>query len=140
MAEQERSMFARFTLTVAALLGAVAVALGAFAAHGLRGRLSEPLLQVFQTGVHYQFYHVLALLLVGLLLQRRESRGLRLAAMLFLLGILIFCGSLYLLALSGVHWLGAITPLGGSAFIAGWLVLAFSIVQHGKHNADSGER
>lgn len=133
-------MSARFTLTIAAVLGAVAVALGAFAAHGLRSQLSERLLEVFQIGVQYQFYHVFALLLVGLLLQRDDSRGLRWAAVLFLLGILIFSGSLYVLALSGVHWLGVITPLGGSAFIAGWLVLAFSIYQQGKNNADSGER
>jgi uncharacterized membrane protein YgdD (TMEM256/DUF423 family) len=133
-------MTARSTLVIAALLGALAVALGAFAAHGLQTLLSERLLQVFQIGVQYQFYHVFALLLTGLLQQRRDSRGLRLAAVLFLLGILIFSGSLYVLALSGVHWLGAITPLGGSAFIAGWLVLAFSIFKQGKENADSGER
>jgi uncharacterized membrane protein YgdD (TMEM256/DUF423 family) len=133
-------MTARSTLVIAALLGALAVALGAFAAHGLQTLLSERLLQVFQIGVQYQFYHVFALLLTGLLQQRRDSRGLRLAAVLFLLGILIFSGSLYVLALSGVHWLGAITPLGGSAFIAGWLVLAFSIFKQGNENADSGER
>lgn len=133
-------MTARSTLVIAALLGALAVALGAFAAHGLQTLLSERLLQVFQIGVQYQFYHVFALLLTGLLQQRRDSRGLRLAAILFLLGILIFSGSLYVLALSGVHWLGAITPLGGSAFIAGWLVLAFSIFKQGNENADSGER
>jgi uncharacterized membrane protein YgdD (TMEM256/DUF423 family) len=133
-------MTARYTLLTAALLGALAVALGAFAAHGLQTLFSERLLQVFQIGVQYQFYHVFALLLTGLQQQRRDSRGLRLAAGLFLLGILIFSGSLYVLALSGVHWLGAITPLGGSAFIAGWLVLAFSIFKQGKENADSGER
>jgi|SRR5690554_1940048 len=133
-------MTARSTLVIAALLGTLAVALGAFAAHGLQTLLSERLLQVFQIGVQYQFYHVFALLLTGLLQQRRDSRGLRLAAVLFLLGILIFSGSLYVLALSGVHWLGAITPLGGSAFIAGWLVLAFSIFKQGNENADSGER
>jgi len=133
-------MSARFTLIAAALLGALAVVLGAFAAHGLRDQLDERLLAVFQTGVQYQFYHVFALMLTGLLLQRRADGGLRLAAVLFLLGILLFSGSLYVLALSGVHWLGAITPLGGSAFIAGWLVLAFSIFKQGKQNADSGER
>jgi len=133
-------MSARYTLSAAALLGALAVGLGAFASHGLRGQLEVRLLEVFQTGVQYQFYHVFAMMLTGLLLQRRDCRGLRLAAVLFLLGILLFSGSLYVLALSGVHWLGAITPLGGSAFIAGWLVLAFSIFQQGKQNADSGER
>jgi len=133
-------MSARLTLTMAALLGALAVALGAFAAHGLQGQLTERLLQVFQIGVQYQFYHVFALLFTGLMQQRRNSAGLKLASVLFLLGILVFSGSLYVLALSGVHWLGAITPLGGSAFIAGWLVLACSIFIQGKENADSGER
>lgn len=133
-------MSPRLTLTTAALLGALAVVLGAFAAHGLQGRLSERLLQVFQIGVQYQFYHVFALLFTGLMQQRRNSAGLKLASVLFLLGILVFSGSLYVLALSGVHWLGAITPLGGSAFIAGWLVLAFSIFTQSKDNADSGER
>jgi len=133
-------MSARLTLTMAALLGALAVALGAFAAHGLQGQLTERLLQVFQIGVQYQFYHVFALLFTGLMQQRRNSAGLKLASVLFLLGILVFSGSLYVLALSGVHWLGAITPLGGSAFIAGWLVLAFSIFTQSKENADSGER
>lgn len=133
-------MSARMTLFVAALLGACAVALGAFAAHGLRDQLGARLLDVFQTGVQYQFYHVLALLAVGVLQQLRDSRCLRLSAALFLLGIFCFSGSLYLLALSGIHWLGAITPLGGMAFIAGWLLLALSIVQQGKQHADSGER
>lgn len=133
-------MPARYTLSAAALLGALAVGLGAFASHGLRGQLEARLLEVFQIGVQYQFYHVFAMMLTGLLQQRRDCRGLRLAAALFLLGMLIFSGSLYVLALSGVHWLGAITPLGGSAFIAGWLVLAFSIFQQGKQNADSSER
>src|SRR5690554_6973593 len=79
-------MTARSTLVIAALLGTLAVALGAFAAHGLQTLLNERLLQVFQIGVQYQFYHVFALLLTGLLQQRRDSRGLRLAAILFLLG------------------------------------------------------
>lgn len=122
-------MTARFTLVSAALLGALAVALGAFAAHGLKSVLSTSMLEVFQTGVDYQFWHVGALLVTGLLQQKRNSRGLRVSALAFLLGIACFSGSLYVLALSGVHWLGAITPLGGTAFIIGWLSLAVSIFQ-----------
>lgn len=125
-------MSARFTLVTAALLGALAVALGAFAAHGLKAVLSARLLDVFQTGVDYQFWHVGALLVTGLLQQKGNSRGLRISATAFLAGIVCFSGSLYVLALSGVHWLGAITPLGGTAFIIGWLSLAVSIFQQGK--------
>lgn len=125
-------MSARFTLVTAALLGALAVALGAFAAHGLKTLLSESLLQVFRTGVDYQFWHVGALLVTGLLQQKRNSRGLKISALAFLVGIIGFSGSLYVLALSGIHWLGAITPLGGTAFIIGWLSLAVSIFQQDK--------
>ena len=125
-------MSARFTLLTAALLGALAVALGAFAAHGLKAVLSERLLEVFQTGVDYQFWHVGALLVTGLLQQRQNSRGLKVSALAFLAGIVCFSGSLYVLALSGIHWLGAITPLGGTAFIIGWLSLAVSIFQQDK--------
>ncbi len=122
-------MSARFTLVTAALLGALAVALGAFAAHGLKSVLSQRLLEVFQTGVDYQFWHVGALLVTGLLQQKCNSRGLRVSALAFMAGIACFSGSLYVLALSGIHWLGAITPLGGTAFIIGWLSLAVSIFQ-----------
>lgn len=125
-------MSARFTLMTAAVLGALAVALGAFAAHGLKTILSGHLLAVFQTGVDYQFWHVGALLVTGLLQQCGNCRGLQLAAMAFMAGVVCFSGSLYLLALSGVHWLGMITPLGGIAFIIGWLCLAVSIYQQGK--------
>jgi uncharacterized membrane protein YgdD (TMEM256/DUF423 family) len=133
-------MSARFTLLTAALLGALAVALGAFAAHGLRSILSVRLLEVFQTGVDYQFWHVGALLVTGLLQRQYNSRALKVSALAFLFGIVCFSGSLYVLALSGVHWLGAITPLGGTAFIIGWLSLAVSIFQQEKLHADSGER
>ncbi|MBV0933205.1 DUF423 domain-containing protein [Marinobacterium weihaiense] len=122
-------MTARFTLVTAALLGALAVALGAFAAHGLRSILTGRLLEVFQTGVDYQFWHVGALLVTGLLQQRCNGLGLKISALAFLVGIVCFSGSLYVLALSGIHWLGVITPLGGTAFIIGWLSLAVSIFQ-----------
>lgn len=117
-------MKAQFYLTMAAISGALAVAMGAFATHGLKDVLSEKLMAVMQTGVQYQFYHTFALLLVGLLLRQQLSALLTLSASAFLAGIVLFCGSLYLMAFSGVHWLGIVTPLGGLAFIVGWVSLA----------------
>ncbi len=118
-------------LVLGALGGFLSVMLGAFAAHGLRSRLAPEMLAVFQTGVQYQFFHSLALLVTGLLaVQLGESAGLRWSGVLFLAGILLFSGSLYVLALSGVKWLGAVTPFGGTCFLAGWLVLAISLWRH----------
>jgi uncharacterized membrane protein YgdD (TMEM256/DUF423 family) len=112
-------------LMIAALSGFLAVALGAFGAHGLKQRLSVDLLAVYQTGVQYHFYHTFALLVVGLLMLQMPGNGaLRLSGILFIVGIVIFSGSLYVLSLTGVRWLGAITPLGGVAFLAAWLLLA----------------
>jgi uncharacterized membrane protein YgdD (TMEM256/DUF423 family) len=119
---------AKIYLLIAALNGFVAVALGAFGAHGLKQRLSADLLAVYQTGVQYHFYHTLALLAVGLLmLQWPLNTSLRWSALLFCVGIVIFSGSLYVLSISGVRWLGAITPIGGVAFLAGWIMLAVAI-------------
>ena len=116
-------------LIIAALLGATGVMLGAFAAHGLRARLPEDLLTVFQTGVQYHMYHALALFGVGLLcMQYGESTLLRASGWAFVVGIVIFSGSLYILSLSGIRWLGAITPIGGVAFLTGWLLLAAAML------------
>jgi len=109
------------TFVAAALVGAIGVLLGAFAAHGLKGRLSPEDLQVFETGVRYQMYHAPALLLCGLL--ARSGRPARASAWCFLLGVAVFSGSLYLLATTGVRWLGAITPIGGLALVLGWIAL-----------------
>jgi uncharacterized membrane protein YgdD (TMEM256/DUF423 family) len=117
-------MNARIYLAIAAISGALSVAMGAFAAHGLKEILSAPSMAVMQTGVQYQFYHSIALLVVGLLLRQQPSRLLNMSAMALVIGIFLFCGSLYLLAFSGVHWLGIVTPLGGLAFIVGWILLA----------------
>jgi len=120
----------RMFITLGALSGFLAVAAGAFGAHALRERLSADLLAVFQTGVTYQMYHALALLGVGILLARFSTDGsvwLSAAGWLFVAGSVLFSGSLYLLALSGTTWLGAITPLGGVAFLLGWLALAIGI-------------
>lgn len=108
---------------LAAVFGFTGVALGAFAAHGLKAHLSAEYLAVFQTGVHYQMLHALALLGVALLAERLPGRLAGAAGCLFVAGILLFSGSLYALTLSGLGKLGMITPLGGLCFLAGWLCL-----------------
>jgi uncharacterized membrane protein YgdD (TMEM256/DUF423 family) len=111
-------------IVIGAVSGFLAVALGAFAAHGLKRRLDADRLGVFETGARYQMYHALALVLVGALVDRAPSSGLTAAGWLFCAGTILFSGSLYALALSGIRKLGAITPLGGVAFLAGWALLA----------------
>ena len=102
-----------------------AVVFGAFGAHALKNRLDDYALGVFETAVQYHFYHSLALLAVGILaLSLPDSSLLRSSGWLFTVGLVVFSGSLYVLSLSGVHWLGAITPFGGLALIAGWACLA----------------
>ncbi len=118
----------RLWLTLGAVNGFFSVALGAFAAHGLKGRLTEQMLGVFDKGVDYQGFHAIALLVAGLLLlQQPDSRALKWAAALFLGGTLLFSGSLYLLALSGVRAWGAVTPFGGTAFLMGWVLLGIGV-------------
>lgn len=116
----------RVFLSLAAFAGFTGVALGAFAAHGLKGRLSPEYLAVFQTGVHYQLVHALALFGVALLSLHLPSRLLTGAGWAFALGILLFSGSLYTLTLSGIGKLGIITPFGGVAFLVGWLCLGLA--------------
>jgi uncharacterized membrane protein YgdD (TMEM256/DUF423 family) len=116
-------------IAIAAINGFLSVGLGAFAAHGLRARLAPDMLAIFQTGVQYQMYHALAMFGVGLLCMHiNDSAMLRASAWAFLAGIVIFSGSLYILSLSGIRWLGAITPLGGVGFLAGWLLLAAAML------------
>lgn len=117
-------------LILGSINGFLAVALGAFAAHGLRNTISPELLNTFQTGVQYHMYHALALFGVGLLaLYYPTQSAVRLSGWLFLVGIVLFSGSLYVLALSGIRWLGAITPLGGIAFLAGWALVAWTMLR-----------
>jgi uncharacterized membrane protein YgdD (TMEM256/DUF423 family) len=111
---------------IGALAGFVAVAAGAFGAHALREALPADLLEVFETAARYQMYHALALLMVGWVASRRPSAAATLAGWLFVAGIALFSGSLYVLSLTGARWLGAITPLGGLAFLGGWLALAWA--------------
>jgi uncharacterized membrane protein YgdD (TMEM256/DUF423 family) len=120
----DRTFFA-----LGAVLAGVAVAAGAFGAHGLRDRLAPEMLAVFETAVRYQMYHALALLVVAWATTRWPESAAGLAGWLFTAGIAIFSGSLYVLALSGIRWLGAITPLGGVCFLAGWGVLAWTVLR-----------
>ncbi len=112
-----------------ALSAAIAVAAGAFGAHALRARLAADLLAVFETAARYQMYHALGLLAVAAALVRWPAPPIRTAGWLFIAGTLLFSGSLYLLALTGSRWLGAITPLGGLCFIIGWLAFALGIAR-----------
>ena len=104
----------------------LAVAAGAFGAHALRDRLSPEMLAVWETAARYQMYHALALLVVAFAAARRPASGWSAAGWLFSVGIVVFSGSLYLLAFTGTRWLGAITPLGGLCFLAGWIALALA--------------
>ena len=120
------------TLRAAALLGALAVALGAFGAHGLTGKLTDLQLATYRTAVDYHFYHTLALLVVGFVRTRSDQVWLRRAAVLFVAGVVCFSGSLYLLSCrellglgTGWRWLGPVTPVGGLFFLLGWAALLF---------------
>lgn len=108
----------------AGVSGLLAVAIGAFGAHGLKGKISADMLAVYSTGVQYHFYHTLALLAVALFMSATApSRWLSLSCTFFLIGIVAFSGSLYWLALGGPKWLGPITPLGGLCFMVGWVMV-----------------
>lgn len=116
---------AKLFITMAAVSGMLAVVFGAFGAHALKNKLDDYALGVFETAVQYHFYHSLALLAVGILaLSLPDSTLLKSSGWLFTVGLVVFSGSLYVLSLTGLRWLGAVTPLGGLAFIAGWACLA----------------
>lgn len=118
-------------LCLGAINAALAVILGAFGAHGLKGDLSAAMLEVYRTGVHYHFLHALGLGLVGLLALRLPASGLlRAAGWIMFAGILLFSGSLYVLALTHTPWVGFVTPFGGLAFIVSWLLVAVATYRH----------
>jgi uncharacterized membrane protein YgdD (TMEM256/DUF423 family) len=119
------SRISRWILVVGAVFAVLAVMAGAFAAHGLKHVLVADYLLIFETAARYQMYHAIALMIAGVIstMPQFSPGWVNLAALAFMLGIILFSGSLYLLALSGIKWLGAITPLGGVAFIFGWLAL-----------------
>lgn len=120
-------MTAKLWLCLGAVYGFLAVALGAFGAHALKARLTPELLAVWRTAVEYHFYHALALLAVGLLARQLQAGALNVAGLCFAFGVILFSGSLYALALSGIRVLGAVTPLGGLLFLAGWACLLFVV-------------
>ena len=127
-------MYKKF-LAIGAVLGAIAVALGGFGAHGLKKLVSAETVQVFQTGVQYQMYHAIALLLTGFLYEKCPPRLLKTAGMLFLIGIILFSGSLYVITAgkamenAALDKAGIITPVGGLAFIGGWLFLFIAAIR-----------
>lgn len=109
----------------------LAVASGAFGAHGLKSRLTEEMLTIFETGVHYHFLHALGLILTGIIaLKISDSNLVNWSGIFLLVGIIIFSGSLYVLSLTGIRMIGAITPIGGISFLAGWILLAIAALKH----------
>jgi len=120
----------RTLIMIAALSGLFAVLLGAFGAHGLKARLTPEMMAIYQTGVQYHFYHTLTLLICGFLIHSgMDNTAMRISAYAFIIGIVIFSGSLYLLAITDVRWLGAVTPIGGLAFIVGWASLFVGVMR-----------
>jgi len=113
---------------IAAAFAAAGVMLGAFGAHALRGRIDDAALQIWHTAVEYQMWHALALLCVSAM-RLRSTRALRLSEIAFVIGILLFCGSLYALALGAPRWFGMLTPVGGVALIAGWVSLVLALLR-----------
>ena len=118
---------ARRCILWGALFGLSGVMIGAFGAHGLKAQLTADQLAIYHTGVDYQFVHALALLLLGAIAQHQTPKAWQLAATLFIAGVFIFSGSLYLFVLTDTSWLGAITPIGGTSFIAGWAALLWGL-------------
>jgi uncharacterized membrane protein YgdD (TMEM256/DUF423 family) len=119
----------RFFFISGAVAAFVGVALGAFGAHSLRTRLSPEMLNIFEVGVRYQMYHALGLIAVAWAMTRWPQANLNAAGWAFIVGIIVFSGSLYLLTLTDTRWLGAITPVGGLAFLIGWAILIWSIAR-----------
>jgi uncharacterized membrane protein YgdD (TMEM256/DUF423 family) len=119
----------RLFFILGSLTAFLAVALGAFAAHGLRTRLSADMFTIFEVGVRYHMYHALALLAVAWACSRWPASSAHYAGWLFLAGIVVFSGSLYMLSVTGMRWLGAVTPIGGVAFLVGWIILIWSALK-----------
>ncbi|PWJ40785.1 DUF423 domain-containing protein [Sediminitomix flava] len=116
------------TLFLASILGALAVSIGAFGAHGLESTLvANGRVETFEVGTKYFFYHTIALFITGLLMKEKENAWFKRASILFTVGIIIFSGSLFTLSITNIRWLGAITPIGGVGFILGWLFLALGV-------------
>ena len=116
-------------IVIGACFACLAVVLGAFAAHGLKSKISIEDLAIFETGVRYQMYHSLGLILLGLIGFQTAQDIVLFPATMFIIGIIIFSGTLYLIPLTGLRWLGAITPIGGTAFILGWSFLIYNLIK-----------
>lgn len=115
-------------LILGSINAAAAVTMGAFGAHSLKTKLSQDMLSVFQTAVQYHFYHSLGLLIVGLLaIYLKPEKHIKIAGWMMFMGIILFSGSLYLLSITGIRWLGIITPFGGIAFILSWIFIAVAV-------------
>jgi uncharacterized membrane protein YgdD (TMEM256/DUF423 family) len=124
------SLSAKVFLGLGSFAMLLAVAMGAFGAHALKKTLTAELMAIYETAVHYHFYHALGLLVVGVLASRLpDTVLLRGSGILMAVGLLLFSGSLYALSLSGIRWLGAITPLGGIAFLLAWLLLLIAVIR-----------
>ncbi len=117
-------------IATSAILGFLGVALGAFAAHGLKTRLSTDMLAIFETGARYHLIHAVALLAIGILARQMDVTSIKVAGFAMIFGIVVFSGSLYALATTGVRVLGAITPIGGVGFLIGWAALAMAALQN----------
>lgn len=128
--------FSRYIIPLGALNAFIAVAAGAFAAHGLKSSLSANDVNIFRTAADYQMMHGLGLILIGILNRVNSNNRNTVAAMIMFLGILIFSGSLYLLTLTDTRWLGMITPIGGTCFLVAWLV--FALTQLSEHRRGQG--
>ena len=117
----------RVFFIIGALSAFIGVAAGAFGAHGLKTRIGPEMLSVFEVGVRYQMYHAFALIVTAWVLTKWPSMPVTAGGWLFVIGTILFSGSLYLLSVSGIRWFGAITPFGGVAFLAGWLCIAWGV-------------
>lgn len=117
-------------LILGAINGFLAVALGAFGAHGLEGKISEKSLGTWDKAVNYQMFHTMALLVTGLLLVKLQNGGMAWAGWMFFVGIILFSGSLYIYSTTGIKTFAMITPLGGVAFLIGWVLLGYSVIKY----------
>jgi len=117
----------RFFFSAGVIAACIGVALGAFGAHSLRTKLTPDMLNIFEVGVRYQMYHAFGLIAVAWATTRWPEAKLNSAGWCFIAGIIIFSGSLYLLSATGMRWLGAVTPIGGLAFLAGWAILVWTV-------------
>jgi len=121
---------AKLLIVLGALAAGLGVALGAFGAHALKAKLSPDMLAIYQTAVQYHLWHALGVIAIGIIaFHLPTSAPLRWAGVLMLAGVVLFCGSLYVLAMTGIRWLGAVTPFGGAAMIAAWAIFAWAVVR-----------